>query len=308
MSALSTVDGRDVPPRTRRVSRVRSAYRAARRANVPVIPLGIITLLVIAGIVGPSLAAHDPYAFSLIDRLASPSGEHLLGTDALGRDLLSRLLLGARTTLLVVAVSIALGGALGLILGVVAGYFGGVVDAVISRLTDATLAFPTLLFGLLFAVSVGPGFGSVVAAISLSLWAEFVRVVRAEVLSLREREFVQQAKVYGSSAPRLLAVHVLPNVFNSFVVLLGVNLGKVILSEASLSYLGAGIPQPTPSWGNMVAEGQQYIGSAWWISIIPGLAISLTVLALFLIGDWMRDYLDPRLRQRAPETIAGPTL
>lgn len=290
------------------MGRVKVLRRAMRSSNAPVVPLVIITLLVLAGIVGPWLSPYTPYEFSLTGRLEGPSWEHLLGTDALGRDMLARLLYGARVTLLVVVVSIAVGGALGLMLGVVAGYFGGVVDAVISRVTDATLAFPTLLFGLLFAVSVGAGFASVVAAISLSLWAEFVRVVRSEVLSLREREFIQQAKVYGSSSVRLLWVHMLPNIFNSFLVLMGVNLGKVILSEASLSYLGAGIPQPTPSWGNMVADGQKYIGSAWWISIVPGIAISLTVLVLFLIGDWLRDYLDPRMRQRAPETATGGTL
>lgn len=290
------------------MGRLKAMRVAIRNNNVPVIPLVIITILVLAGAIGPLLSPHDPYEFSLTARLDGPSSEHWLGTDALGRDMLARLLSGARVTLLVVAVSIALGGALGLVLGVLAGYFGGIIDVVISRVTDATLAFPTLLFGLLFAVSVGPGFGSVVAAISLSLWAEFVRVVRSEVLTLREREFIQQAKVYGSSSFRLLRVHVLPNIFNSFVVLLGVNLGKVILSEASLSYLGAGIPQPTPSWGNMISDGQKYIGSAWWISIVPGVAISLTVLVLFLIGDWMRDYLDPRMRQRAPETVGAPTL
>ena len=290
------------------MGRLTAPFRALRRANAPLIPIALITMLIVAGIVGPWLSPYDPYAFSLVGRLEAPSSEHLLGTDALGRDVLARLLSGARVTLLVVAVSIALGGALGLVLGVVAGYFGGWVDAIISRLTDATLAFPTLLFGLLFAVSVGPGFGSVVAAISLSLWAEFVRVVRAEVLSLREREFIQQAKVYGSSSWRLLTVHMLPNIFNSFVVLLGLNLGKVILTEASLSYLGAGIPQPTPSWGNMISDGQQYISTAWWVSIVPGVAISLTVLALFLIGDWMRDYLDPRMRQRAPKSVTGGTL
>jgi len=276
---------------------VASTFRKIRETRIPVIPLTIFGLMVLAAIIGPMLVRYNAYEFALSDRLAAPSVEHFLGTDDLGRDILARMVLGARVTLLVVVVSIAAGGAVGLILGIVAGYFGGVIDAIIARLTDATLAFPTLLFGLLFAVSVGPGFGSVTAAISLSLWAEFVRVVRAEVKSVKERDFIAQAKVYGSSNLRILVVHVLPNVFNSFVVLLGVNLGKVILTEASLSYLGAGIPQPTPSWGNMVADGQK--------STFPGLAIALTVLALFLIGDWMRDFLDPRVRQKQSKRAAA---
>lgn len=271
----------------------------------PTLPLVVFGLFVLAAVVGPLVWSKGPLEFSLSDRLVAPNLAHPLGTDELGRDVLARMLAGARVTLAVVGVSIALGGGLGLVLGVVSGYFGGVVDAVISRLTDATLAFPTILFGLLFAVSVGAGFGPVVAAISLSLWAEFVKVVRAEVLSMKERDFVAQAKVYGSSPLRVLVVHVVPNVFNSFIVLMGVNLGKVVLSEASLSYLGAGIPQPTPSWGNMVAEGQQHISTAWWISLFPGMAISLSVLALFLIADWLRDYLDPKT-YRKPSKAARP--
>ena len=278
---------------------LRRARLRERGRRWPVFPALVLTVIILGAAIGPTLVPYGPLDFSLTDRLAPPSSTHLLGADSLGRDLLARLFHGARVTLLVVSVSMVVGGLIGLVLGVLAGYFGGIVDAVISRLTDATLAFPTLLFGLLFAVSVGPGFGSVVAAISLSMWAEFVRVVRAEVLTLKEREFIKQAKVYGSSSARILVVHVLPNIFNSFVVLMGLNLGKVILTEASLSYLGAGIPQPTPSWGNMVADGQDHIAGAWWVSVVPGLAISITVLALFLLGDWLRDRLDPRVRQAA---------
>lgn len=278
------------------VERRRTSWRAA--LGGPVVPLVVIGLFVLAAVLGPVVWPKGAYTIDLGARLLSPSWQHPLGTDPLGRDVLARMLLGGRVTLLVVAVSIAIGGGLGLLLGVVAGYFGGVVDAVISRLTDATLAFPTLLFGLLFAVSVGAGFGPVVAAISLSLWAEFVKIVRAEVLSLRERDFIAQSKVLGSSSLRVLGIHIVPNIFNSFVVLLGVNLGKVVLSEASLSYLGAGIPQPTPSWGNMIAGGQQFIVNAWWISLFPGIAIALSVLALFLMADWLRDYLDPRIHNK----------
>jgi peptide/nickel transport system permease protein len=263
----------------------------------PVVPLFVFACFVLAALIGPFVYGHDAYSFSLGDRLLSPSWDHPFGTDELGRDILARMLLGARTTLAVVCVSIAIGGFLGLALGVISGYFGGWVDSIISRLTDACLAFPTLLFGLLFAVSVGAGFGPVVAAIALSLWAEFIKVIRAEVMSLKERDFIAQAKVYGSHPARILVVHLVPNVLNTFVVLMGVNLGKVVLTEASLSYLGAGIPQPTPSWGNMVSEGQQYITTGWWIAFFPGLAISVSVLALFLIADWLRDFLDPKLRR-----------
>ena len=275
---------------------LRLGERVARK-DLPVLPVAILALLVLASIIGPSLTGHDPYEQDLIDRLAPPSLEHLFGTDILGRDNLTRLLVGSQTTFQVVILSMAVGGLLGLILGMIGGYFGGILDAIITRLTDALLGFPTIFFGLLFAVTLGPGYASVVIAISISVWSWFVRIVRSEVLTLKERDFVAQARVNGSSNLRILVIHVLPNVLNSFIVLVSINLGSVIIVESTLSFLGAGIPPPKPSWGRMVAEGQQYLASAWWLTIFPGLAVTVTVVCVFLLGDWARDYLDPIARQ-----------
>jgi peptide/nickel transport system permease protein len=242
------------------------------------------------------LAPHDPYAPDLANRLLPPSSEHWLGTDTLGRDLLSRLIFGARVTLVVVMLALALSAAIGILVGVIAGYIRGRVDTVISRTVDAMLAIPTIFVALALAAARGPGQASVVIAVSIVLWARFARVIRADVLSLTEQDFVAQAKVTGCSRSRTMFVHILPNVLNSVMVLLSINMGYVIMLEASLSFLGAGIPPPTPSWGAMVSEGQNYIAVAWWVSIMPGIAIALIVLALNVFGDWLRDYLDPRTR------------
>jgi peptide/nickel transport system permease protein len=182
------------------------------------------------------------------------------------------------------------------VLGVLAGYFRGIVDTIISRMMDAVFAFPSIFFGLVLAVTLGPGLTSVFIAISIVLWARFAKIIRDEVVTLRERDFIARARVSGCSGFRILTVHILPNILSVAMVVLTINFGYVILLEASLSYLGAGIPPPTPSWGSMIAEGQNYIGSAWWISIPPGVAIALTVLGLSLLGDWLRERLDPQMR------------
>ena len=269
-----------------------------RIRKLPWVPLLIVAAMVLVGALAPLLTAHSPYKPSLPNRLQPPSGEYLLGTDALGRDLLTRLFFGARITLIIIALAMVVGGGTGLVLGTLAGYVAGKVDILISRVVDALLAFPPIFFALLFAVSLGPGLKSVVLAISLVLWARFARVIRGEVLAVKELDFVAQARVNGCSDLRIIMVHILPNVANTFMVLLSLNIGWVITVEASLSFLGAGIPPPTPSWGAMIAEGQQYISSAWWISIVPGLAITLEVLAFNLFGDWLRDFLDPKLREQ----------
>jgi peptide/nickel transport system permease protein len=211
--------------------------------------------------------------------------------------MLSRLVYGARVSLTAAACALLAGGGVGLAIGVLAGYAGGRVDAALMRVVDATLSFPTILIALLLAVSLGQGLRTIVLAIAFIIWARFARVVRGEVLAVKTRDFVALARVHGCSGLRIMAVHILPNVTNTFMVLLTLHIGFVIIVEASLSFLGAGIPPPTPSWGQMVADGRSYIASAWWLPVAPGAAIMLVVLAFNLFGDWLRDWLDPRLRQ-----------
>jgi peptide/nickel transport system permease protein len=260
-------------------------------------------VLVFVAVLAPLLAPYSPTAQSLPDKLLPPawleggSAQHLLGTDVLGRDMLSRLLYGARVSLAVAVSALLAGGVVGLALGILSGYLGGRVDSVLMRVVDATLTFPTILIALLLAVSLGAGLRTMVIAITLILWARFARVVRGEVLAVKTRDFVALARVHGCSHLRIMGVHILPNVTNTFMVLLSLHIGFVILVEASLSFLGAGIPPPTPSWGQMVADGRSHIASAWWLSVLPGAAIMLVVLAFNLFGDWLRDWLDPRLRQ-----------
>jgi peptide/nickel transport system permease protein len=272
-------------------------------ARLPWVPAAIIVVLVFVAVLAPLLAPYSPTAQSLPDRLLPPawleggSAQHLLGTDVLGRDMLSRLLYGARVSLAVAVSALLAGGVVGLALGILSGYLGGRVDSVLMRVVDATLTFPTILIALLLAVSLGAGLQTMVIAITLILWARFARVVRGEVLAVKTRDFVALARVHGCSHLRIMGVHILPNVTNTFMVLLSLHIGFVILVEASLSFLGAGIPPPTPSWGQMVADGRSHIASAWWLSVLPGGAIMLVVLAFNLFGDWLRDWLDPRLRQ-----------
>ena len=263
----------------------------------------IIAVMVAAAVLAPLVAPHSPTEQSLPDKLKPPawqeggSAKHLLGTDLLGRDLFSRLVYGARVSLTVAAFALLSGGLIGLAVGIIAGYLGGRIDSILMRVVDATLTFPTILIALLLAVSLGAGLRTIVIAITVIIWARFARVVRGEVLGVRARDFVSLARVHGCSGLRIMLVHIVPNVMNTFMVLLTLHIGFVIIVEASLSFLGAGIPPPTPSWGQMVADGRSHIASAWWLSVMPGAAIMLVVLAFNLFGDWLRDWLDPRLRQ-----------
>ena len=277
--------------------------RRSRRRRVPWIPICIIAIMVSMALFAPFLAPYSPIDQTLRDKLIPPFWvdgggiDHVLGTDAFGRDMLSRLIYGARVSLMVAALALTAGGGVGLVIGIVSGYFGGAVDNALMRLVDAAFTFPAILFALLLAVTMGQGLGTLVLAISLLLWASFARVIRGEVLSLKQRDFVALAKVRGCSSARIMLTHILPNVLNTFMVLVTLNIGVVIIAEASLSFLGAGIPPPTPTWGLMVSDGRGRIAEAWWVSLIPGIAITLLVLSVNVFGDWLRDRLDPRLRQ-----------
>jgi peptide/nickel transport system permease protein len=262
----------------------------------------LVFLLVLPGIFAPFLAPHDPIRGSLRARLTPPawvqggSLTHPLGTDKVGRDILSRIIYGARISLMVSLVAIVLSGAIGITLGLIAGYFGGKLDALIMRMVDISLGLPVILLALVFVAVVGPSFSTVIIVTSVLLWARYARQVRGETLSIRERDFIARARVAGASHFRIMTRYIFPNVINSLTVLATLQIGSVILLESALSFLGAGIPRPTPTWGAMIADGRELIVVAWWIAMFPGLAIMLTVLSLNLLGDWLRDYLDPRLR------------
>jgi peptide/nickel transport system permease protein len=275
----------------------------ARGRRVPWIPIGIIVAFVVAALLAPFLSPSDPYAQSLRNRFKPPVWEergswtHPLGTDRLGRDMLSRIVHGARVSLAVGALAVLLASTVGAAVGLVAGYYGGRVDAALMRITDATLSFPVILLALILAVTVGPSFFNVVIAIAVILWARYARVIRGEVLTLMELDFIAQARIAGAGAGWIILRHLAPNTLNTLVVLVTLQVGYVIIVEAALSFLGAGIPPPTPAWGSMIAEGRDFVTSAWWVSFLPGLAIMLVVLAFNVLGDWLRDTLDPKLRQ-----------
>jgi peptide/nickel transport system permease protein len=272
--------------------------------NMPWLSVLVIATMLSMAIFAPLLAPYSPIDQTLRDKLLPPvwfeggSSKYILGTDAFGRDILSRLIYGARVSLIVAALALTVGGGVGLVIGILAGYLGGIVETILMRLVDAAFTFPGILFALLLAVTMGQGLGTLVIAISLLLWASFARIIRGEVLALKQRDFVALAKVRGCSQMRIMLTHILPNVLNTFMVLVTLNIGVVIIAEAALSFLGAGIPPPTPTWGLMVSEGRGRIADAWWVSLIPGLAITALVLSVNLFGDWLRDRLDPRLRQQ----------
>ena len=281
--------------------RVLLAMRRVRRW--PLVPLFLLTvLLVIPAVLAPQVAPYDPLKGSLSKRLTAPAWQeggsiaHPLGTDKLGRDILSRIIYGARVSLAVSVVAIFVGGAIGTSLGLISGYFGGRVDALLMRLVDISLSLPTILLALVLVAAVGPSFWTVITVLVVLLWARYARLVRGETLSIKERDFIARARVAGASHTRIMARYILPNVVNSLIVLATLQVGYVILLESALSFLGAGLPRPTPAWGLMVADGRELIVTAWWVSMFPGLAIMLTVLALNLLGDWLRDHLDPKLR------------
>ena len=281
--------------------RVALALREARR--YPVVALSILTfLLVIPAVGAPWVAPHDPLKGSLAKRLTPPvwqdggSSSYLLGTDKLGRDILSRLIYGARVSLTVSVIAIFVGGIVGTALGLISGYFGGRIDALLMRLVDISLSLPTILLALVLVAAVGPSFSTVIIVLVVLLWARYARLVRGETLSIKERDFIARGRVAGASHTRIMTHYIFPNVVNSLVVLATLQVGYVILLESALSFLGAGLPRPLPAWGLMVADGRELIVTAWWVSMFPGLAIMLTVLALNLLGDWLRDHYDPKLR------------
>ena len=240
-----------------------------RSRNLPYVSLGIIAVFVLLAILAPLLSPADPYNQSLRNRFKPPvweeggSWKHALGTDRLGRDMLSRIIWGSRVSLAAGVVTVLVASAFGAAVGLVAGYYGGRVDAALMRMTDATMSFPVILLALILAVTVGPSFTNVVVAIAVILWARYARVIRGQVLTLMHLDFIAQARLAGAGGWRIITRHLFPNTLNTLVVLVTLQIGYVIIVEASLSFLGAGIPPPTPAWGSMIAEGREFVTSAW---------------------------------------------
>lgn len=287
----------DETPWWRRLARSLIATKSAMAGAV------ILFIVLIAAVFAPLLAPMDPTAQSLTRVMKPPMWEgeghlFLLGTDHLGRDLLSRLVYGARVSLIVGLSATVMAGSIGLILGMVAGYFGGRVDYLLMRLVDFVLSFPFILLALATIAILGPSLWLIVSLISFRQWTVYARVVRGNVLSIREQEFVIASRAVGGSDLRLIFRHVLPNVLAPVIIIGSLYLGRLIVIEAGLSFLGLGVPPPTPTWGGLLAEGRSYLYVSWWIVTFPGLAITLTVLGANLVGDWLRDVLDPRLRTR----------
>jgi peptide/nickel transport system permease protein len=277
------------------------AVRNLRRS--PGALTGVLMLLFIVAVAAAAswIAPQPPALVRVQDRLLQPLAvragmHHWLGTDALGRDILSRLLAGARISLFVGLAAVAIGGCLGTAVGLVSGYHGGWIDRVIMRVGDMQLAFPFILLALAVMAVLGPGLRNVIGVLGLTSWVTYARVVRSEVLSVREREFVQAARAIGAPVVRVLLVHTLPNVVGTVIVVATFSVASTILAEAGLSFLGLGVGAATPTWGSMLADARDYMTDAWWLTTFPGLAILVTVLGVNLVGDWLRDYLDPRLR------------
>ena len=269
----------------------------------PLIPMFFLALFVFTGVFAPLIAPHDPERGGLRDRNLPPAweaggtSEFLLGTDHLGRDMLSRVIFGARISLAVAGVTLGVGMVIGVASGLIAGWYGGWLDEFLMRIVDIKLAIPTILLALVLVLALGQSFLIIVAILAIAVWPRFARNVRGEVLQLKTMDFVALAKVAGASTPRILFIHIFPGVINTLIVLATLEVGIVILLESTLSFLGAGVPPPTPAWGSMVSDGRDRLAVAWWISTMPGLAIMLVVLSMNLFGDWLRDRLDPRLRQ-----------
>jgi peptide/nickel transport system permease protein len=288
-------DRGDVLVRPRRRWRVRGL-------PVLLLLLAVLCTFVIAGLLAPAIAPYDPNQQTLVNRLRPPAWaargdwDHPLGTDNLGRDILSRLIYGARISLIVVAISVPLSTFVGTFLGLMAGYRRGLLDIILMRVVDVQLALPAVLFAVLLAAVYGPSLRNVLIIIVGWRWAAYARLVRGEVLSLRDRDFVTAARTIGAGDRWIMVRHLVPNLLNAVMILATLDVAAVILIEAALSFLGVGVPATTPSWGAMVSEGRNFITVAWWLVTIPGLAILIVSLVGNLLGDWLRDLLDPRLK------------
>ena len=266
-------------------------------------PLSVAGLLIIGTLIGlaivaPLVAPYDPTKTDVVNRLAPPSAAHWFGTDALGRDILSRVIYGSRVSLRIALLAAVIATAIGVPLGIVSGYFRGRTDDLLMRLTDMFMAFPSLILAMAIAAALRPTLENVIIAISLAAWPAYARLARSVTLALREETFVEAARASGATSGRILRRHVLPGVLSPVVIQVSLSMGGIILTAAGLGFIGLGAQPPTPEWGVMIAEGRNFITQQWWVSTFPGIAIALVVLGFNLLGDGIRDILDPRLRGR----------
>ncbi len=271
----------------------------ALKLQLPWIPSTIVVILLVCSIFAPVLTPYDPGKSSILDSRTPPAQtwEHPLGTDVLGRDVATRLIYGARTAMFISLIALGFGAFVGSILGLIAGYRGGIIDAIIMRAADAALGFPTVLVAMIIVTILGTGIQNIILAVVLTVWARFARMIRGDVLGIKELDFVTFAKIAGLSTPMIILRHVFPNTVNTMMVVTSLLVGQVILLEASLSFLGLGLPPGAPAWGIMISEGKDEILNVWWLSLFPGIAITVVVLAFNFFGDWLRDTLDPKLRR-----------
>ena len=299
MTAVSTTIAGQL---TRIRQLAQSGFRGLRRRRAPFVPMSVLVFMALLGAFGPIAAPHDPTTGSLLASLTPPAwmegGQfaHPLGTDFQGRDVLSRIFNGAQITMMSAAIGLVGAALIGVTLGLVSGYFGSWIDALLMRLVDFMLALPGLLFAMVMVAGLGSSVRTIIIVVVATSWVSYARYVRGEVLSQRERDYVIAALATGCSNGRIMLRHLLPNVLATVLVIATLQTGGIILLVASLSFLGLGIPKPTAAWGVMIADGRAWLLQAWWISVFPGVAISLLIISLNLVGDWMRDTFDPRLR------------
>ncbi|KUK27115.1 MAG: Binding-protein-dependent transport systems inner membrane component [Acetothermia bacterium 64_32] len=274
----------------------RDVWRQIIRNPLSITGLVIIVTLVLVAILAPYIAPHDPFATDPINKLAPPSSAHLMGTDGLGRDILSRVLYGTRISLWIAVLILLTAGVVGTAVGILAGYVGGFGDNLLMRITDIFMAFPRLILAMAIAAALGPSLTNVVIAISFSAWTVFARLARSRAIAVREEDYVEAARAVGASGFRIIVRHILPMAISPVIIQGTISMGGIILTAAGLGFLGFGAQPPTPEWGVMVSEGRNFMPHGWWVSTFPGLAIMVTVLGFNLLGDGIRDILDPRMR------------
>lgn len=276
-------------------------WKSLKESKTGILGAGIVLLVIFLAFTATIISPHDPSKQDIVNKMINPvwyedgSWEHILGTDQLGRDILSRLIYGSRVTLMVAFSGTIFAGIIGITMGSISGYYGGLIDAIIMRIVDIQLSFPFILLALFIAAVLGPGLQNIILIAAISGWVRYARLVRGEILSIKEMEYIEAIRSLGGSNARIIFHHILPNVISPAIVIATLEMAKIILMEASLSYLGLGVPIEIPTWGRMLSDSRVHLVTSPWMAVLPGFAITLTVLGVNLLGDWLRDYLDPKL-------------